>query len=104
MLLIDRLTRAKATIENPNDWGKGEDRICACALDALRVLEDERDGDLEVEQATEALLAALPDDFEDDTSDWNHPVAQFNDAPETTHADVMALYDRAIAKAEGREG
>lgn len=30
-------------------------------------------------------------------------VMQFNDAPDTTHADVMALYDRAIELAEAGE-
>jgi hypothetical protein len=30
-------------------------------------------------------------------------IADFNDDPTTTHADVMAFYDRAIAEAERSE-
>lgn len=100
--LIERLRRAKASIDDPSKWGKGDDRECLCALDALRVLEDETDADVEVVIGIARLAKALPEDFLPDDSDWNHPVAQFNDAPETTHDDVMAMYDRAIDAAEGR--
>lgn len=99
MTTVERLERAKATISNPADWGQGINRSCACALDALRVIENETDGDIEVRIAAKALCNALPEDFEEDESDWNHPVAQFNDEPSTTHTDIMALFDRAIAAA-----
>lgn len=104
MLLAERLIKAKAVIADPNDWGKGDDRNCACALDALRVGIDETDNDQGVMDAAKLLRVCLPATFETDPNDWNSPVAQFNDRPETTHADIMALYDRAIAKAEGAGG
>ncbi|NEI71008.1 hypothetical protein GR212_15625 [Rhizobium lusitanum] len=102
MEIAERLVKAKAIIANPRDWGKGEDRDCACALDALRVGIDETDNEQDVMRAAGLLRDCLPFSFKADPNNWNTPVAQFNDAPETTHADIMALYDRAIAKAEGR--
>lgn len=44
-----------------------------------------------------ALEAALPGDFNRAGHDTRHPVIAYNDAEATTHADVLSLFDRAIA-------
>ena len=87
----ENLIAAKALIDTPAKWGKGCDRVCFCALDAASAIPDAYIG------VRDALKLALPADFEPDQSNWNHDVAQFNDEPGTTHADIMALFDRAIA-------
>ncbi|AGC36105.1 hypothetical protein B7L88_gp061 [Rhizobium phage RHEph10] len=99
MELKEHLIAARALIADEGDWGQGEDRCRACALDALRIEEDMTDDDPRAIKATEALRLALPASFTDDPNNWNHPVAQFNDRSETRHADVLALYDRAIEMA-----
>jgi hypothetical protein len=48
--------------------------------------------------ATAALTRHLPDEFR---RRWG--LGMFNDAPTTTHADIMALFDRAIAAEEASE-
>jgi hypothetical protein len=99
MNLRDHLIQAKALIAAPEEWGKGADRDCLCIADAVRVGDVQDDRDPRAKVAMVALERALPADFRADPHDWDHPVVQFNDAPETTHADVMALFDRAIAAA-----
>lgn len=96
MNIKTRLTKAKDLISDPKNWGKGEDRNCLCALDALRVGEDETDEHPEVALATDYLLEALPPTFVIDKGQADHPVAQFNDSRYTRHRDIMALYNRAI--------
>lgn len=89
MTPADQLRTAKAFIDKPQKWRKGpayQGRLCALA--AL--------GRAEMATGTNipcALLdRALPEGY--------GFVFALNDAPETTHADVMALFDRAIALAE----
>ena len=92
MRLKDDLIAAKALIDTPEKWGKGNGRVSPqaprlCVLGACR-----RDADV-----AHALADALPNDW------GGHLVHQFNDHPSTTHADIMALFDRAIAKAAGEQ-
>jgi hypothetical protein len=47
-----------------------------------------------VGEARLALVAVLPVGF------GSTLISEFNDDPDTTHADVLALFDRAIAAAE----
>ena len=101
---IDVLKRARALIADSRCWTKstfarnalGEPvpskhpTACKwCGGGAIKAISTsdcaERDG------CRRHLEAAL-------SSQWaNRTFAQFNDAPETTHADVLACYDRAIA-------
>lgn len=92
----ENLIAAKALIIDPDNWGQGPDRDCYCVLDAVDAVKGSY-GDLE---EANRLGEFLPPDYEPDASNWNHPVAQFNDEPTTTHADVIALLDRAIAAQE----
>lgn len=96
MTLRDDLIAAKALIDTPEKWGKGPDGLnCpaqgACAMNACASLPPPA-----AWYATLALQAELP------SGDWNErmlPVAAYNDDPATTHADIMALFDRAIEAA-----
>ena len=51
--------------------------------------------------AKDALCKALPRDREDLPPSWWR-VEEFNDADTTTKEDVLALYDRAIARVEAQ--
>lgn len=98
MSLVDDLKAAKALIEDPAKWGKGMaswERAYSepaafplCAYGACRAANVMTYVDVGA-----ALQQQLPEPFA--TMD----VAVFNDDPRTTHADIMALFDRAIANA-----
>lgn len=99
------LEKAKAIIADPFHWTKGafarnshgttvidvtsEDACSFCALGALvRVMENETD----YNHARDILELCV--------GDKNFPnVPAFNDASETTHADILALFDCAIEEA-----
>ena len=106
---ISNLTRARDFISNPKHWGKGDYLTCdftgcdyqACVLGALewigvelpkckvaaRLDDPEYEIPLEHSYIYEAVLSL-------DCSHNN--VIAFNDAPETTHEDIMRMLDRAI--------
>ena len=115
MTALDMLRKARAKIAMPCAWTQrasaravdgssvwpGDRRaVCWCALGALRQVE------------IEAGFERRPD-APDDEDPWvvlsrhsPHPlegVAAYNDAPATTHDDIMDLYDRAIAAEESRD-
>ena len=107
MTLTSDLIAAKALIDTPEKWRKGDYGSlgnCMCALGACRAAIYGTTEHLrgrywrgDENGLAEALRAALPDP-------WSFSgVSDFNDAPETTHADVMALFDRAIAAAPDDE-
>ena len=85
------LIEARELISNEDDWGRGCGS-CApalpqlCVLTAIAAAGDERDGAVETFNAARGVH---PSAF---IGDWN-------DAPTTTHADVMSAFDRAIALA-----
>ena len=106
---ISNLTRARDFISNPSNWGKGDYLTCdftgfdyqACVQGALqwigvelpqcraaaRMFDPEYEVPLEhtyIYQAVRSLDCGYND------------VISFNDAPETTHEDVMRLFNRAI--------
>lgn len=100
MTVRENLIAARALIDTPEKWGKGldsftydrEELSCtACAHEALRRVVGKQWGRAIVAEC-KALQAALPDGFRE--------VPVYNDHPETTHADIMALFDRAIAACE----
>lgn len=91
------LRDARALIDTPDKWTKGkfENGGCYCALGAVAKVcgFDPRNAWLgEMDAVHRALDASLPFGFE--------ATPDFNDHRNTTHADVMALFDRAIAAAE----
>lgn len=96
--LRDDLIAARALIDTPEKWGKGRNRkalsdgsYCYCTAGALWFgLSYDAD---RASKCEDALIAALP-----------HArfagIRTYNDDPRTAHADIMALFDRAIASAE----
>lgn len=93
MSLKDDLIAAKALIDTPEKWGKGVGTYLrhsgpACAHEALR-----RASPTGHEHLRRHLKLALPNGFA------HASVPDFNDHPSTTHADIMALFDRAIEAA-----
>ena len=100
MTLRDDLIAAKALIDTEEKWGKGQyedDRGCLCALGAIRKHHFGTAGDgVGFEWLGDATAVALKGAL---GTEWAWQVADFNDHPDTTHADVMALFNRAIAAA-----
>lgn len=90
MSLKDDLIAAKALIDTPEKWRKGSFGWagCYCAAGALRLVLGQN---FEVSEAWGALWGALPP--------GERGVVSFNDDPSTTHADIMALFNRAIEAA-----
>lgn len=97
----DNLIAARALIDTPEKWGKGNDSFpptrhsgsktdCLCAHGAVHVAMN-GDWGRDAWKITDALMTALPDE-------WSN-TPDFNDAPSTTHADILALFDRAIEAA-----
>jgi len=91
----DNLIAARALIDTPERWIKGESRIgdCFCALGAIGVVSGPGAEPGLWNGCHEALAHAVPN--------GDLYVARFNDDPDTTHADILALFDRAIAAQDG---
>lgn len=90
------LIAARALIATPEKWLKGmldNNAGCYCAMGAVRqiAVQPEHQRLWRVSQTDEykLLCRALPKPY--------FGIPGFNDARETTHADVLALFDRAIA-------
>lgn len=106
----EQLRAAKALIDMPEKWTKGEYArgksggrvkalgrapVCFCALGALGRAGCHDPADIGFSEgatwlAYQTLIRATP----------NRMVFEYNDDPATTHADIMALFDRAIEAAE----
>ena len=98
MSVRDDLIAAKALIDTPDKWGKG-DQVSSqenvnCAMLAIVACND----DGAIWDAINILKGQIPADCAGCDS---ASLSTYNDAPETTHADVMAWFDRAIAAAAG---
>ncbi len=84
--LIADLEAARALIDSPEKWGKGaqvRSGGCNCIYTALRC------GMFRAVKCLDALGFAGATSISD--------VWKWNDAPERTHAEVLELFDRAIA-------
>lgn len=109
MTHAEQLRAAKALIDTPEKWTTGvlartksgcpigpqEDAAtCYCAEGAIRRVQN---GVLP--HALESIMErAVPSGFRGACNErW---FVKFNDAAKTTHADIMALFDRAIELAE----
>lgn len=99
----DKLIAAKALIDTPEKWGKDfyyqNDAGCLCIVGSLG-----KASGLSAAggQFCDSLIGALNKALPESAPIRNHLPA-FNDHPATTHADIMALFDRAIAKASETE-
>lgn len=89
----ENLIAAKARILDPENWakggGNGQTTFCA-AVACNEVAHD-------TPEVFGALCDALPAEFRKDMVIRVGNVFRYNDDPSTTHADIMALFDRAIA-------
>jgi len=102
--VLDDLIRARDHISDPAMWYKGafsktgsagaKNGQPCCAVGAL--LWAGPDTERISAGSRNALIDALPDD-------WNC-TASYNDAPTTTHADILALFDRSIAAERAKIG
>lgn len=108
MTVLELLVAAREKIADHHNWGKRHyyhDGRC-CAIGALMLAHPERqDSNEEIltyGAACAALRGAIPPDFIAAYPDYN-PVSCFNDHRTTTHQDVLALYDRAIARCKKEE-
>jgi hypothetical protein len=107
------LIRARALIERPECWlhePGAQDRfgVCvwprdpaACRWDILGALERAWEADTDGLPYDEPVYivakGVLTEMFREHPGpDWKTPLAAYNDHPSTTHADVLALFDRAI--------
>ena len=105
--VISNLTKAKSFISNEECWGKciffeadvpGDYQACALgALDfmGVKIPEDSEDHENQPDELcylNEALWNLYRDQY--------GSVIEFNDAEETTHAQVMDLFDAAIGNAK----
>jgi hypothetical protein len=95
----DNLIAARALIDTPDKWTQNEytgfnsalGAQCYCTTGALARVYGKEPSPQSCETGPEyrALRMCLPD------GPW-FGVVEFNDHPDTTHADIMALFDRAI--------
>ena len=95
MALRDDLIAAKALIDTPEKWAKHWSKTGPMCV--VRALQEKVGIDVPAPSipAYEAICAALPASH---TAKYGRTSAgTYNDAPTTAHADVMALFDRAIA-------
>ena len=94
--VLTLLERARTLISNPDNWLKNslwnEDRTCFCAMGAISTARNalpglKADTKPDMMAAEEALDARAP----------GANYIRFNDLPTTTHADILRLFDEAIA-------
>lgn len=94
----ENLIAAKALIADPKNWRKGSlgSAGCYCAVGALGVA---RKGKVFLfsDADVHALAQHVPQSF-------RGSVPRYNDSKDTTHADIMALFDRAIDALPLHEG
>jgi len=100
MTTIEALRAARARIDTPEKWWKFEwpfnPGLASLDMAIEQVCNDSGQflfGPLTKKVRT-SLIAQLPDRFSS--------LILFNDHPSTTHADVLALFDRAIAQEEDK--
>lgn len=108
--LLEVLQLARKQIENPQAWIKGhfsktrtDGQTCYCAQGAVRqALDRSVNKDTPIgrrtflrtqEEVLKRLEAVMPANRKDML------LAEFNDQFDTQHADILALFDRAIAAA-----
>jgi hypothetical protein len=114
MTSLETLKAARQLITDPAKWTKirlaknseglavnvhDPSAVCFCSMGALLVVSGMYLSDVVIAKASNALDNNLPKDF---VETFNHEVCSFTDFNDThTHAEVLALFDAAIAELEG---
>lgn len=103
MNIIDILIAAKAKIEKPEHWFQGDyhetsldGTIKYCAVGALLACNSDGVYDRLVNGADLCLRDAVEE------QSGRRYVVEYNDADERTHAEIIAIYDRAIELAKAK--
>ncbi len=92
--VVQKLSQARALLTDPSRWAQGDYCVgdAYCALGAIRAVYGP--GTLDATPACNYLY-----EFSWETT--GKSAHSFNDADETTHADVLALFDGAISARRG---
>lgn len=105
MTTVEILRAARAKIEKPEAWAKGgfacDARgyavgarnplaICFCSIGAIRRVTASFAEELAARDVLSEIVEAI----------GMYGLAEWNDAPERTHAEVLAAFDKAISLAE----
>ena len=107
-VVISNLTKAKNFISNPRHWAKDEYLDCdftgfdhrACALGALDWIRGKSNANEQEDEHPSDELCYLNEALWNLYRDQYGSVIEFNDAEETTHTQVMDLFDVAIGNAK----
>lgn len=106
----DIVTRAMVLIGEPGRWcqgagtaGEADFPTARCMLNALTAAErwPPRRAPLGVANRAVARVAARRLGVDPDPVGFSRPIVGFNDAPTTTHADVLAVLREAAAELRG---
>lgn len=101
MSVKENLKAAKALIDTPDKWGKGEGITppydCFCAESACAEVAESQ---VEKQELWAALERAQPEPWRTRSVDEDWGVHHYNDDPNTTHDDILSLFDRAIEASE----
>jgi len=104
--LADDLIAARALIATPGTWCKGLSSGQNCTMWAVNLVTTGKANGTAYagarwQAAEHALRRQVPRLPFDHRGEFDaHPVVRFNDAPTTTHNDILALFDRAIQAAQ----
>jgi hypothetical protein len=95
--VVGVLVRARGLIETPEKWGQapdvdGERR---CLVTALLTVAG--GGEPDTYRKARRCLAEATSVTDKEHDLWGYWIGRWNDAPERTHAEVLAALDRAIA-------
>ena len=106
---LDILKAARATLANPENWTKGcyardaAGNMCKpyspnavkwCAIGTCALVSNHSVYSPKLEMVMDELVKCLPYKTENPTEDC---IADWQDAPETTHEQMLAMFDCAIA-------
>lgn len=109
MNAIELLQEAKSLVatgwtQRRSRWVHGDGTVEYCATGAItKVIEDYYPGRVVINEASQALFDAVPDDFVSEFNGMGR-VVEYNDAFGRHKDDVLALFDRAINSRDGADG
>lgn len=106
MTPLDILKGARELLSDPAKWTKGkmasnaDGRECFCALGAMKSAAGVQLFSLDY---SDELVTAVSDFRKSLSQQWDDSIVNFNDHHGTKHEHVLAVFDRAIARAQGSQ-